>query len=95
MSTVVTLPPAYSSQIGTQFEYPQPIHEGLRTSQQAASFAAGELDEILNDPAAAEEYDNKEVRHFYHPQDYNAARAPMQLPRLSQLVNIGPLTLPS
>ena len=59
---VVTLPPTYSSQIGTQFEYPlQSMSKGLYISQQAASFAVGEFNEILNNPAAAKEHNNKEI----------------------------------
>ena len=93
MSTVVSLPPAYSSQIGTQFEYPlQPIYE---SPYQAASLAAGELDKIINDPVATEENNNEEVQHFHHPQDYSAVRDPVQPLRLSQLVNTASLPSPS
>ena len=62
MSTVVTLPPAFSSQIGTQFNFSILIaFNGLPVSRQAAAFANGELEEILNDPKAAEEADCEEV----------------------------------
>ena len=60
MSTVVTLPPAFSSQIGTQLNFSLPTAFD-RLSRQAAAFADGELEEILNDPEAAEEADREEV----------------------------------
>jgi len=61
-STVVTLPPAFSSQIGTQLDFSLPAaFNGLPISRQAAAFADGELEEILNDPEAAEEADCEEV----------------------------------
>lgn len=96
MSAVVSLPPAYSSQIGTQFEYPlQPIYESPYASHQAASLAAGELDKIINDSVAAEENNNEGVQHFHHPQDYSAVRAPVQPLRLSQFMNTASLPSPS
>jgi len=62
MSTVVTLPPAFSSQIGTQLDFSLPTaFNGLPVSQQVATFADGELEEILNDPKAVEEADCEEV----------------------------------
>jgi hypothetical protein len=90
MSTVVTLPPAFSSQIGTQFDFSLPTaFNGLPVSRQATAFADGELKEILNDPKAAEEADREEVQRFYQSQDRDTMRAPPQLPRLTQLLNIG------
>ena len=76
MSTVVNLPPAYSSQLNMQLDYPlPPMHSTPHTSQQAAYFAADKLNEILTNPVAAEEYDDKKVRHFYIPPERNIARA--------------------
>jgi hypothetical protein len=60
MSTVVTLPPTFSSQIGTQLDFSLlTAFDGLL--RQAATFADGKLKEILNDPKAAEEADHEEV----------------------------------
>jgi hypothetical protein len=62
MSTVMNLPPAYRSQLDMQLDYPLLLMHGTPyTLQRAAYFAVGELDEILTDPAAAEEHDNEEV----------------------------------
>jgi hypothetical protein len=58
----VTLPPAFSSQIGTQLDFSLPTaFNGLPLLRQAAAFTDGELKEILNDPEVAEEADCKEV----------------------------------
>ena len=96
MSTVVTLPPTFSSQIGTQLDFSLPTtFNGLPLSRQAAAFADGELEEILNDPEAVEEADRDEVQCFYQSQDHNTMRAPPQLPRLTQLLNIGSYRPPS
>ena len=76
MSTVVNIPPAYSSQLDMQLDYPlPPMHSTPHTSQQAACFAAGELNKILTNPVAAEEHDDEEVRHFYIPPERNITRA--------------------
>ena len=65
-STVVALPPAFSSQISTQLNFSLPAaFNRLPISRQAAAFANSELKEILNDPKAAEEADCKEVQYFY------------------------------
>jgi len=62
MSMVVDLPPAYSSQLDIQLNYPlPPMYSTPHTSRQAAYFAAGKLDEILTNPVAAKEHDNKEI----------------------------------
>jgi len=59
---VVNLPPAYSSQLDMQLDYPlPPIHSTPHILQQAAYFAVGELNKILTNLAAAKEHDNKEV----------------------------------
>jgi len=56
MSTVVNLPPVYSSQLNIQLNYSTP-----HALQRAAYFTAGKLNKILSDPVAAKEHDNKEV----------------------------------
>ena len=62
MSIVVNLPPAYSSQLNIQLNYPlPPIHSTPQASQQAAYFTIGELNKILSDLVATKEQDNKEV----------------------------------
>ena len=74
MSTVMNLPPAYSSQLDMQLDYSTP-----HISQWAAYFTAGELNKILSDPVAAEEHDNEEVRRFYLPPEQNIVRAPQRV----------------
>ena len=60
MSTVVTLPPAFSSQISTQLNFSL-LTAFNRLLWQAAAFTNSKLKEILNNPKAAEEVDCEEV----------------------------------
>jgi len=57
INIVVNLPPVYSSQLNPLLL----IYSTPYILQQAAYFAAGELNKILTNPVAAEEHNNKEV----------------------------------
>ena len=53
--------------------------KALQALQQAAYFAASELNKILSNLVAAKEQDNKEVWHFYLPPEQNVGRAPQRI----------------
>ena len=74
ISTVINLPPVYSSQLNMQLNYSTP-----HISQRAAYFTTGELNKILSNPVATKEHDNKEVRRFYLPPEQNIVRAPQRV----------------